>query len=334
MHISPFCHVRPHIVQLNINYNVIYNIKGELVQDYNNIQQVHMIQNYTSDIQKQFKWPYLLAKGPDGELITCNNSEDAKHIVVFDKKLKYKKNFSVKAYETKFECIIRGVAVDSGGFLFVTIGDARLADYIKPSYLHCIRKFSLHNGKFISQFGKQGTENGQFKRPSGLLISKSNMLYVCDRLNHRIQVFHGMNYLFTFGSFSPLQENGTFNEPVDLTMDNSEQKLFITDFRNNRIQVFTPMGDFLTQIRASSSTDPSSHILHPNGIFFTPDNHLLVGSSNGVLIFKEDGTFVSTIRGKCNDKHTIDYIGVIMMNDGKIVVADGYYGTNSLMIFN
>ena len=36
-----------------------------------------------------FEWPYLLAKGLNGELLVGNNHKDAKHLVVFDKQLKY-----------------------------------------------------------------------------------------------------------------------------------------------------------------------------------------------------------------------------------------------------
>ena len=51
--------------------------------------------------------------------------------------------------------------------------------------LHCIQKLTLC-GQFISQFGSEGTAKGQFKIPTGLLFSQSQLLFVCDSKNHRI----------------------------------------------------------------------------------------------------------------------------------------------------
>ena len=155
---------------------------------------------------------------------------------------------------------------------------------------------------------------------------------MCDRLNHRIQVFQGQDFFYKFGQFSIKKEPGTFNQPVDLTLNNSEDEIFVTDWYNNRVQVFTPNGKFLRQITNGSNVP--FRLEDPNGIFFTPDDHLLVSSKNCVLIFKTNGTFVSAIEGTYdNTVRFKDCIGVIMMSDGKIVVTDGLRGTNRLIVF-
>ena len=272
--------------------------------------------------EKPFLWPYLLAKGPNGELIVANNSKDSKGLVVFDEQLEYLYDINARAYEENFQGIIRGATVDKGGFVYVTDGKS-----------HCIKKFRLDDGKFISQFGTEGTENGQFRQPAGILISNSNLLYVCDRLNNRIQVFHGRDFLFKFGKFAGMWDPpGDFNEPVDIAMNKKEDKLYITDYRCHRVQIFNTKGVFIQQIK---NNDKDSFCLrYPNGIFFTPDNHLLVASTNCVLIFEANGTFVSAIEGKhAKTIRFSDCIGVLMMDDGKIVVADGRRGSNRLIVF-
>ena len=290
---------------------------------YTDIRMVREMEKYGPD-SKPFLWPYLLAKGPKGELIVANNSEDLKGLVVFDKHLNYLCNIDATAYEENFEGIIRGVTVDKGGFVYVTDGK-----------VHCIKKFRLDDGKFISQFGTEGTRNGEFRQPAGLLISNSNLLYVCDRLNNRIQVFHGRDFLFKFGKFAGMWDPpGDFNEPVDIAMNNEENMLYITDFRCHRVQIFDTKGVFQQQIKSIAD---SFCLRYPNGIFFTPDNHLLVASTNSVLIFEANGTYVSAIQGTeiTHVKVTrfSDCIGVLMMNDGKIVVADGRRGSNRLVVF-
>ena len=290
---------------------------------YTDIKIVRELEKYGPEF-KPFLWPYLLTKGPKGELIVANNSEDLKGLVVFDKHLNYLRNIDARAYEKDFEGIIRGATVDKGGFVYVTDGK-----------VHCIKKFRLDDGKFISQFGTEGTRNGEFRQPAGLLISNLNLLYVCDRLNNRIQVFHGRDFLFKFGKFAGMWDPpGDFNEPVDIAMNNEENKLYITDFRCHRVQIFDTKGVFQQQIK---SIDGSFCLRYPNGIFFTPDNHLLVASTNCVLIFEANGTYVSAIQGTeithVRTTRFSDCIGVLMMNDGKIVVADGRRGSNRLVVF-
>ena len=292
----------------------------ETVQSQSKITQEERIIDTYGPNRKRFLWPYLLAKGPHGELIVGNNSEDTKHLVIFDKNLQYLRVIGGKGYGNgKFQRIC-GITVDKLGFLYAT--DAEL---------HCIQKFTLDDGKFISQFGKEGRENGEFCEPSGLSCSKSSLLYVCDRRNSRIQVFQDDRFKFRFGEFGGRNQPGVFHQPVDLTLNSSEQQLFITDWENDRIQVFTPNGIFLREI--NNAPDVLFHLFNPNGIFFTPDGHLLVSSKFHILIFKEDGTFVSSIEGISSDTVKFkDSIGVVMMNNGKIVVSDGLHGTNRLIV--
>ena len=140
-------------------------------------------------------------------------------------------------------------------------------------------------------------------------------------------------FKFRFGEFGGRNQPGVFNQPVDLTLNSSEQRLFITDWENDRIhdQVFTLDGIFVSQI--NNAPDVPFNLFNPNGIFFTQDGHLLVSSKFHILIFKEDGTFVSSITGISNNTVKFkDSIGVTMMNNGKIVVADGLHGTNRLIV--
>ena len=51
-----------------------------------------------------------------------------------------------------------------------------------------IQEFSP-NGTYITSWGGQGSENGQFNSPSGLDIDSSGNVYVPNSVNDRIQVF-------------------------------------------------------------------------------------------------------------------------------------------------
>ena len=290
----------------------------EEVRDYTNIKQVQRVITEYGPNKHSLSWPYLLAKTPNGELVVGNNSTAAKQIVVFDKELKYLRDIGSKIYEKDVHKVIRGIAVDKNGFIYVTEGKE-----------HCIHKFRLDDGEFISKFGEEGSDEGQFRHPAGLLVTQGNgLLFVCDRHNHRIQVFQDNGkFFYEFGKFGHryIQEPGTFNEPVDIAINKSETMLFVTDWRNNRVQMLTPGGKFRSQIKNIPN------LKQPNGIFFTPDDHLLVTSTDHVLIFKEDGKFVSSIEG--GKERFTDCIGIVMMENKKIVISDGHYGTNRLRVF-
>ena len=70
----------------------------------------------------------------------------------------------------------------------------------------------------------------------------------------------------------------------------------------------------------------------PVGIYFTPDGHLLV-SMDSVLVFKEDGKFISAIKGTYQGKKWFNNpCGVVMMDSGRIII-DGDHDSNRLVLF-
>ena len=284
------------------------------IRDYANIkEEVKVIDKYGPN-NEQFIVPYLMAKGPSNEVIVRNNSTD--QLVIFDEQLQYSHVIGGSGNGNgKFQCII-GIAVDNKGYLYV-------ADCI----IHCIQKFTL-NGQF--QFGSQGIAKGKFNAPYGLVLSQSELLFVCDFNNHRIQVFKDEVFSCTFGQCG--EEPGCFNHPFDLTLNSNEDQLFITDGYNHRVQVFTPSGQF--QRIFGNFTDIPFKLQRPVGIYYTPDNHLLVSYYDNycVLVFEEDGRFVSAIEGAYQGKERFSSpCGVIMMDNGQIVIASNT--THKLVVF-
>ena len=285
------------------------------IRDYANIkQEVKVIDKYGPN-NEQLKYPYLMAKGSNNEVIVRNDSTD--QLVIFDEQLQYSHVIGGRGNGNgKFQNIT-GIAVDSEGYL-----------YVADSELNYIQKFTM-SGQFVSQFGSEGTAEGQFNSPCGLVLSQSELLFVCEFNNHRIQVFRDEQFSYTFGQYG--KEPGYFDCPRDLTLNSNEDQLFITDANNDRVQVFTPNGRFLRIF--GNFTDIPFRLQYPVGIYYTPDNHLLISSHcKHVLVFKEDGRFVSAIEGTYQGKKRFRYpCGVIMMNNGQIVIID--QSNNKLVVF-
>jgi sugar lactone lactonase YvrE len=89
---------------------------------------------------------------------------------------------------------------------------------------------------------------GQFRLPDHMLVSRDGKrLYVTDRTNARVQVsdLEG-RHEFLFGSFGT--GPGEFRDPKDLAWD-ADGNLVVADSDNDRLQVFTPEGKYLREIR-------------------------------------------------------------------------------------
>ena len=95
--------------------------------------------------------------------------------------------------------------------------------------------------------------------------------------------------------------------------------------------MFTLTGQFLKIF--GNFTEIPFKFKSPVGIYYTPDDHLLISSNgnNCMLVFEENGRFVSAIEGTCQGKKRFSHpCGVIMMNNGQIVIASR--GTHKLVV--
>ena len=73
-----------------------------------------------------------------------------------------------------------------------------------------IQQFNVQTGNFVKSFGKEGTGDGEFKRPEGIFIDNEGRVIVTDYGNDRIQVLDKDGKLMVkFGDDDP----GKLNQP-------------------------------------------------------------------------------------------------------------------------
>ena len=79
---------------------------------------------------------------------------------------------------------------------------------------HRIHKLTI-GGEFLGTFGLKGSDVGQFNGPRGINISPEGKVYVADRENNRIQVFHSD---WTFSHIIDKKTSGdrSFTHPEDV----------------------------------------------------------------------------------------------------------------------
>ena len=165
-----------------------------------------------------------------------------------------------------------GVAVHDNGDVFAS-------DYSNG----CIQVFNSDGSQKL-QFGTPGSEDGQFCNPHGLVIL-DEVLYVADRGNDRVQKFTLTGeYLGQFGSNG--SNEGQFNSPRGICTDGRGHVL-VTDYSNNRIQIFTADGTFVSSI--SCGTCPYDVAVDNTG-----NIHATLHSSNYVAVFSSDGKQLTT----------------------------------------
>lgn len=107
--------------------------------------------------------------------------------------------------------------------------------YVCDSVRNAVHVLSL-TGKWKFSIGSRGTKIGSFRHPSGIALHQ-NHVYVCDKRNHRIQVFHRITGEFVgyWGDFGI--QLGQFQRPNGLAVDLFDH-LWVCDHANKRLQVF------------------------------------------------------------------------------------------------
>lgn len=97
-----------------------------------------------------------------------------------------------------------GLAVDSSDRIFIS-------DTAHHRIVICSPE-----GGFITSFGQEGTELGQFKRPCGLDITTDGTLVVADPGNKRLQIFGTRQQQQTVEENRPAQQNSDSVDQVAL----------------------------------------------------------------------------------------------------------------------
>ena len=111
--------------------------------------------------------------------------------------------------------------------------------YVSDGYGNsCIHRFTA-TGEHINTFGSPGSGPGQFRVPHSLRVAKDGRVYVCDRENHRVQVFS------PDGQF--LDQWTDFKFPMGIHIDDN-QIVYVTD-QVPRLSIYTLDGELLARGR-------------------------------------------------------------------------------------
>ena len=145
--------------------------------------------------------------------------------------------------DTGSECVR---FISSEGNTFKTIGKGSLRMpfdcvcfdgkiFVSDRDAHLIKVYNS-NGELLYEFGRYGTGDGEFDRPTGLAVDKTGHLLVCSTGNHRVQVFTlDGKFVTKFGACG--KKLGQLERPTSLSVLKSGH-LVICELDNCRLQVF------------------------------------------------------------------------------------------------
>ncbi len=180
-----------------------------------------------------------------------------------------------------------------------------------------VQKFTL-DGEYISQFGSHGKGNGQFDTPWGICLDKEGNIFVADWRNDRIQSFTNdgqwlasFGYTGSGGDASIAREHGGirvvqrpvgfFNRPTGVAVD-KDGDIYVADWLNNRVQVLTPEGRFITEFTGDAG-------LSKWGVSKIESNPDMIRQRNGVRDFTPEKVLWAPVAVKVDD-------------NGRVIVAD------------
>lgn len=184
---------------------------------------------------------------------------------------------------------------------------------------HRVLKFSPE-GSLLHLAGSEatpGNASGQFNAPVGVGVDQQNRVFVCDRLNHRLQVLDSeLRFLRELGeSGSGLSE---FCNPWDVGFD-QRGNVYVADCGNRCVKVFTPDLQPLREVgRPREGKYRKGDLRAPSSLCLDDKDHLYVADMGlkKVLVYDLEGNF------KCSFGRFTEPRGLAVDQAGHVYVSD------------
>jgi DNA-binding beta-propeller fold protein YncE len=154
-----------------------------------------------------------------------------------------------------------------------------------------VLKLDPSTGKVLMMLGREGVAgNGidTFDRPTGVAIAPNGDIFVSDGHqpntlgNARMMKFaKDGTFIKQWGHKGPAP--GDFNEPHDVFIGGSQNRVYVADRKNSRLQVFDQEGNFIAAW---------TQFGQPSSVFVAADDTIYVGAS-----FREPGAKKGELRG-------------------------------------
>jgi sugar lactone lactonase YvrE len=127
------------------------------------------------------------------------------------------------------------------------VGNISQKNYFNSDFIDSSPKNNMIYSPAVTKWGTWGSMINELNSPYAMTISASELIYVCDTQNHRIKVYDlSGNVILSWGSFGT--QNGKFDTPSGIAINNKENFVYVADTKNKRIQIFeATTGNYIDQ---------------------------------------------------------------------------------------
>jgi DNA-binding beta-propeller fold protein YncE len=116
------------------------------------------------------------------------------------------------------------------------------------------------------------TSNQKFNGSVGVAVSADNRIYVADNFNQRVQVFKFDSVNNIYKWIATLDTTGSrgssttqFDNPVGVAISAVDNRIYVVDCFNGRIQVFDDKYEWIATLDRNSDDSPSAYpTAYPN----------------------------------------------------------------------
>jgi DNA-binding beta-propeller fold protein YncE len=178
-------------------------------------------------------------------------------------------------------------------------------------------------GKLIAQWGENGTNISKLQFPRAAAINSKGDIYVSEYgLVERVQRFSHRGTKFIQGFGAPGTAIGQFNRPEGLGIG-PDDRLYVADSCNHRVQIFSPEGEFLSAFGRAGSA--SGELSYPYDVRIDAEGNRFVcefGNSR-VQVFNAEGRTIEMLGGAGAEPGQMNNPWAIALDSrGNLYIAD------------
>ena len=275
--------LRPYNVAINSTdhvYTLTVGVRGTIIDvfdsDDRRVLPQSVIKSYGTAAD-QLRLPRSMLIDSDGSIYITDTLNA--RIQKFNSNFQYIGQFGMRGIADGNFRTPDSIAINSTGHIFVTDFDRDLVNIFSVS-----GNVYTYQGQ-IGGVGN-GTANGEFNGPRGIVIDSDDIIYIADSLNDRVQIFNSNGtYQRQIGGAADSTTNGQFDAPIGIALD-SDNNIYVTEFINDRVQVFDNDGTYQKKISGVGSGRILGEFVEPRGIAVASDGDVYVADSRNERIQK------------------------------------------------
>jgi tripartite motif-containing protein 71 len=138
-------------------------------------------------------------------------------------------------------------------------------------YLNCPAQLQIAE---LGRFGGTGSIAGLFKNPAAVDITQDGRIVICDRDNHRLQLFDLKgNYIKNIGGFGGATDQ--FDQPDDIWA-RAGLNIFVADYNNRRVQRYDKDFNFINSFVSNTGADERFQFREVLSVVYSPRGDLFI----------------------------------------------------------